>query len=165
MDLVQSDTGTFQLPQAVNGIVSTFALTLVPEYADVIHRASEALVRGRRFVILDFKVPDNWLARLAPLFVLATSPFGVSLDLANRHPWEAPRKYFSDVYFAELYGGFACLAAGEFFRSPNPADASLENGGFSVRPNSSTMRSPTQIGGFSEGWNGGQGRNRTAKGH
>ena len=76
----------------MNGIISTFALTLAPELEDVIRRGSEALAQDGRFVILDFKLPNNRLAALAPFFVWTTSPFGVSLDLASRHPWEALEK-------------------------------------------------------------------------
>jgi len=90
VELVQSDAASFEFPRAVNGIISTFAITLVAEYEHVIRAGSEALLPGGRFVVLDFKMPSNWLIRLAPLLVLTLRPFGVTIDLANRHPWEAP---------------------------------------------------------------------------
>ena len=40
-------------------------------------------------------------------------PFGVSLDLADRHPWESVARYLSGVSMTELYHGFAYLCAGE----------------------------------------------------
>ena len=113
VELVQSDAAKFQFPQQVNGVISTFALTLVPEYEEVIRAGSEALVPGGRFVILDFKLPSNWLARLAPVIIVTLRPFGVSLDLAGRHPWEALKKHFANVSLTELYGGIAYVATGE----------------------------------------------------
>jgi len=113
IELIQSDAAIFRFPAEVNGIISTFALPLVPEYESVIRAGSEALAVGGRFVILDFRIAANWLSRLAPLLVLTVRPFGVSLDLAPRHPWEALTKYFSHVSVVELYGGMAYVAWGE----------------------------------------------------
>ena len=42
MELVQSDAPSFQFSPRLNGVISTFALTLVPEYERVIHASSEA---------------------------------------------------------------------------------------------------------------------------
>jgi len=113
VELVHSDAAAFRFPPAVNGIISTFALTLVPEYESVIRAGSEALVPGGRFVILDFKLPENWLGRLAPLIVLTMRPFAVSLDLGTRHPWDALRAHFDSMSMTDLYGGIAYLAVGE----------------------------------------------------
>jgi ubiquinone/menaquinone biosynthesis C-methylase UbiE len=113
VELVQSDAATFQFPRGVNGILSTFAITLVPEYEGVTGAGSAALAPGGRFVVLDFKMPSNWLSRLAPLLVLALRPFGVSRDLAARHPWEAMEKHLARVQVTEKYGGIAYIAVGE----------------------------------------------------
>lgn len=111
--LVQSDAAFFEFPREVNGVISTFAITYVPEYENVIRAGSDALLPGGRFVILDFKMPPNWLARLAPLLILTLRPFGVTIDLTNRHPWEAMRKYLAHVSVTELYAGIAYIAVGE----------------------------------------------------
>lgn len=121
VELVQSDAGLFDFPSQVNGVISTFAITLMPRYEDVIRASSEALLPCGRFVILDFKFPSNWLARLAPLLVLTLRPFGATVDLANRHPWEAMGKYLSHVSVAELYGGIAYIAMGERDKRMIPA--------------------------------------------
>jgi demethylmenaquinone methyltransferase/2-methoxy-6-polyprenyl-1,4-benzoquinol methylase len=112
VELMQSDAATFPFPQRLDGIISTFALTHVAEYEKVIRAGSEALRPGGRFVILDFKLPSNWISRLAPLLVLTVRPFGVTIDLAARHPWEALKKYFADVTVRQLYGGIAYIAVG-----------------------------------------------------
>lgn len=110
---MNTNAAEFRFPPAVHGIISTFALALVPEYESVIRSGSQTLSAGGRFVILDFKLPSNWLRRLAPLLVLALRPFGVTLDLAVRRPWEAMRKCFDNVSMTELYGGIAYMASSE----------------------------------------------------
>ncbi|HSQ85586.1 MAG TPA: methyltransferase domain-containing protein, partial [Desulfobacterales bacterium] len=51
--LVQSDAAVFRFPEHVDGIISTFALTLVPEYDNVIQKGAIALSLNARFVIVD----------------------------------------------------------------------------------------------------------------
>lgn len=113
VELAQTDAATFGFPSGIDGAISTFALTLVPEYEEVIKRASRALKRGARLVVADFKEPAHWPMWIVTLGVLLTKPFGVSLDLAERRPWEVMRKYFSNVETTEAYGGFVYVAAGE----------------------------------------------------
>jgi demethylmenaquinone methyltransferase/2-methoxy-6-polyprenyl-1,4-benzoquinol methylase len=127
VELVQSDAATFQFPRRVDGIISTFALTHVAEYEKVIRAGSEALRPGGRFVILDFKLPTNWISRLAPLLVLTVRPFGVTIDLAERHPWEALKKYFADVTVHQLYGGLAYIAVGNSDIAKSTADSKQTN--------------------------------------
>ena len=113
VELVQADAASFDFPAGVNGIISTFALTLVPEFDRVIQNGSEALAAGGRWVILDLKLPSSWLARLAPWLVFLTKPYGVSLELAKRHPWESINKHLKNTSLTELYGGFVFIATGE----------------------------------------------------
>jgi ubiquinone/menaquinone biosynthesis C-methylase UbiE len=113
VELAQTDAAAFGFPAGIDGAISTFALTLVPEYEEVIKRVSRALNPGARLVIADFKEPDRWPMWIVRAGVLLTKPFGVSLDLAERKPWEVMRKYFSNVETTEAYGGFVYVAAGE----------------------------------------------------
>jgi len=113
VELVECDAGEYIFPDMVDGILSTFAITLIPEYDTVIWNGHNALAPGKRFVILDFKLPSNWLSFFAPLGVLITRPFGVSMEMASRHPWESIDKYLPNSTFKELYGGFAYIVAGE----------------------------------------------------
>jgi len=113
VQLVQADAAAYEFPQGIGGVLTTFALTLVPEYDAVIQHAAGALSLGKRCVVLDLKLPESmpmWLVRFG---VLVTRPFGVSLDLAGRHPWESIERYLVNVTFKELYLGFAYISAGE----------------------------------------------------
>jgi len=112
IELIESDAANFEFPPGLGGVFSSFALTLVPDYQNVIRRAVAALAPGRSLVVLDLKRPEHmpeWLVRLG---VLIASPFGVTLDLADRHPWEAMRRYCADVSVTEVYFGFVYIARG-----------------------------------------------------
>lgn len=113
VELVLSDAAKFRFPSKVAGIISTFALTLAPEFDTVIRNGCMALPPGRRWVILDLKMPSNRLSRLAPLFILFVKSFGVTRDLMLRRPWESMNKYLKNVSLSEFYLGFAYIAAGE----------------------------------------------------
>ena len=63
ISLVHADAADFNFPTEVDAILSTYALTQIPECAEVIARGA-APSRGGRRVVLDLKVPDNtpgWL--------------------------------------------------------------------------------------------------------
>jgi ubiquinone/menaquinone biosynthesis C-methylase UbiE len=113
IELVEADAATYRFPDEVQGILSTFALTLVPEYEQVIACAAQALAAGGRLVIADFKRPDNFPLGLVKLGVFITKPFGVTLDLTERKPWQAMAKYFPHVTITQLFGGCAYIAVGE----------------------------------------------------
>lgn len=113
VELLQGDAATFQFPAGVGGIISTFAITFVPEFDQVIQNGSEALATGGRWVILDIKLPSSWLAQLAPWLVFLTKPFGVSMELAERHPWESINRHLKNTSLTEIYGGFIYIATGE----------------------------------------------------
>jgi len=79
----------------------------------VFARAADALVPDGCLVVLDFRQPENWPLWLVRLGVFITRPFGVSLDLAVRKPWEVMKKHFPCVATKYLFGGFVYIAIGE----------------------------------------------------
>lgn len=113
IELVQSDAATYQFPSAVGGILSTFAITLIPQFDKVIQNGAKVLASGKHFVILDFKKPDKWPMWLIKVFVFLARPFGVSLDLTERHPWEFIDQHLTTVQFKELYFGLLYICVGE----------------------------------------------------
>ena len=67
VSLVQADAAGFDFPAEVDAILSTYALTQVPECAEVIAHGAAALSAGGRWAVLDLKVPGStpgWLAQL-----------------------------------------------------------------------------------------------------
>jgi ubiquinone/menaquinone biosynthesis C-methylase UbiE len=94
IQLVKSDMTDYVFPQDIDGIISTFALTLTASFDDVIRQGAQALLPDKRFVILDFKRPSGWFMQLiAPVLVkLLTGAFGGTIDMASRRPWESLKK-------------------------------------------------------------------------
>lgn len=112
VELIHQDAAEYEFPSAAHGILSTFALTLCPDFDDVICRGAEALSESGRWVVLDFKRPTTWARVLTPLLLATTRPFGVTLDLADRHPWESIDRYLQDAEVEERYFGFVYIASG-----------------------------------------------------
>lgn len=115
VELIKSDAAVYVFPAEADGILSTFALTLVPEFDDVIQRGSLALLPGKRFVILDFKRPTGWfMNKAAPLLArLLTGPFGGTMEMASRKPWQSLAKHLAPIQLTDLYLGGAYIAVGE----------------------------------------------------
>lgn len=112
-----SQARTSLLPSgARHAILSTYALTLVPSYDDVVHRGAEALVPGGLLVVIDIKAPRWWPKPVLRAIVLLFRPFGVTLDLRARHPWspwESLAKHLNLVVMEERCVGTTYIAAGE----------------------------------------------------
>jgi demethylmenaquinone methyltransferase/2-methoxy-6-polyprenyl-1,4-benzoquinol methylase len=114
--LLQADAAAFAYPPEVDGIVSTYAMSHVPESADAIAHGAEALSRRGRWVVLDLKVPDNvprWLSRIG---IAVGRPLGSIDEWVGRRPWDGLRAAMedelTDVSWSELFFGTAFLAAG-----------------------------------------------------
>jgi ubiquinone/menaquinone biosynthesis C-methylase UbiE len=110
---IQADAVRFRFPAGVNAILSTYALSLVPECAEVITRGCAALAPGGRWVVLDTMLPagpPGWLARAL------VRPFAGTDEWIARRPWEAIQAALhanlTDVALTDLYLGCLFLAAG-----------------------------------------------------
>jgi demethylmenaquinone methyltransferase/2-methoxy-6-polyprenyl-1,4-benzoquinol methylase len=113
VQLIQGDLAEYECPRGTGAIVSTLGLTLVPDYDGVVKRGATALRQGGRLAVFDLKRPAYWPEWLVRAAVSVNRPFGVSLDLATRHPWESVRQHLHEVEFQEFYGGALCLSVGE----------------------------------------------------
>jgi ubiquinone/menaquinone biosynthesis C-methylase UbiE len=113
VEFVQADIAKYDFPRDASGILSTLAITLVPEYDAVIRNAAESLAPGGRMAVLDFKRPERWPEPLVRLAAWLNKPYGVSLELAHRHPWESIRRYLHEVTYREYYFGGLYLSVGQ----------------------------------------------------
>jgi demethylmenaquinone methyltransferase/2-methoxy-6-polyprenyl-1,4-benzoquinol methylase len=112
VELVHMDASKYPFPDKVNGIISTFAITLIPEYEEIIRRGAAALGSDGRMVIVDLRKPDRWPLWIVNLMVWITRPFGTSLDIAERKPWLAMEKIFENTSHAIRFGGFVFITTG-----------------------------------------------------
>jgi ubiquinone/menaquinone biosynthesis C-methylase UbiE len=122
VSLVQADAADFDFPAGVDAILSTYAMSHVPECAKVIAHGATALSPGGRWVVLDLKVPDSTPAWLSQLGTATVRPFAGIDEWLMRRPWEAVRaalrKELTDLSWTELFFGTAFLGAGS--RAPTP---------------------------------------------
>jgi demethylmenaquinone methyltransferase/2-methoxy-6-polyprenyl-1,4-benzoquinol methylase len=116
IDLVLADAADFGFPSGVDGILSTYALSQVPECADVIAHGAAVLPAGGRWVVLDLKIPDNTPRWLTQLGIATAGRSGALEEWIARRPWEAiraaMRQELVDLSWTELCFGTAFLAAG-----------------------------------------------------
>jgi ubiquinone/menaquinone biosynthesis C-methylase UbiE len=122
VSLVQSDAAGFDFPAEVSAILSTYALSQVPECAAVIAHGAAALSEGGRWAVLDLKVPDNTPGWLTQLGTATVRPFAWIDEWVMRRPWAAIRaamqEELADPSWTELFFGTAFLAAGS--KRPGP---------------------------------------------
>jgi len=116
VELVHSDALAYQFPAGVNGIISTFAFSLIPETRQVIEKAANALAPGGRMALLDFQAPSSWPSWLISVGMAAIRPFAVTDEWLERRPWEtiksAMNEFLEDVSVVEMYLGVSYLIAG-----------------------------------------------------
>jgi demethylmenaquinone methyltransferase/2-methoxy-6-polyprenyl-1,4-benzoquinol methylase len=116
VSLVQADAVGFDFPAEVDAILSTYALTQVPECAAVIAHGAAALSARGRWAVLDLKVPGSTPGWLAHLGAATVRPFAAIDQWITRRPWEAIRTAMqdelADFAWTELSFGTAFLAAG-----------------------------------------------------
>ena len=116
VSLVQADAAEFDFPTEVDAILSTYAMSQVPDCGDVIAHGAAALSRGGRWVVLDLKAPDNVPRWLAQPGVALVRPFASIDEWIGRRPWETIRAAMedalTDLSWSELCFGTAFLAAG-----------------------------------------------------
>jgi ubiquinone/menaquinone biosynthesis C-methylase UbiE len=133
ISLVQADAAEFDFPTEVDAILSTYALSQVPECGDVIARGAAALSRGGRWVVVDLKVPDDaprWLKQIGTALV---RPFGSIEEWIARRPWDGIRAAMqdglADLSWTELVFGTAFLAAGSRGSTGTVDEPPQESGG------------------------------------
>jgi demethylmenaquinone methyltransferase/2-methoxy-6-polyprenyl-1,4-benzoquinol methylase len=113
IELVEADVKDYAFPSGLAGVLSTFAMSLVPEFDEVIRRGAGALRAGGRMALFDIKNPESWPDWMVRLTAWINQPFGVSVECADRRPWESITRYLREVRFCEYYGGYLYLSVGE----------------------------------------------------
>jgi ubiquinone/menaquinone biosynthesis C-methylase UbiE len=123
VSLVQADAADYAFPAEVDAILSTYALSHLPDCRGVIAGGARALNREGRLAVLDLKAPAKVPHALARLGVAVGRPFGAIDAWFARRPWEgvhaAMAEALDDLHWCELCFGTAFLATGApsaFFR-------------------------------------------------
>jgi ubiquinone/menaquinone biosynthesis C-methylase UbiE len=109
--LVEGNAADFSFPAALDGVICSYAISLMPNFSAVIQKSATALKDGGRMAILDVRGQSN-NRLLNKVLDLLIKPFGSSDDVLQRRPWEEMPKYLADVQITELYFGFLYFAVG-----------------------------------------------------
>ncbi len=112
VELIECDSRSFQFPEKLDGVISTFSLEFVPEYEAVIERATSAMSRGAPLALMGLKYPEQWPDWMAAAGIWFNRSFGVTKDHKDFKPWIAAEKYCQAAIFKELYAGSAYMWLG-----------------------------------------------------
>ncbi len=112
VELIEANVSRFEMPKGVDGILSTYAMSVVPDHDAVIKRCVQVLPSGGRLVLLDVKLTSGVPVFLTPLWMLLTKPFTGSHKASHRKPWKEMRKCLTDVQVRESRLGFVYLVSG-----------------------------------------------------
>ena len=113
VELVQSDFAEYDFPKEIEGVFATGALSYSPDYDNVIKKAHDALKKGKKFALLDFKMSKGPARVFAPLIIACTKPFSADEEYLKATAWKSMEKYFEKTTFQEGWGGFLYLSVGE----------------------------------------------------
>jgi demethylmenaquinone methyltransferase/2-methoxy-6-polyprenyl-1,4-benzoquinol methylase len=113
VELIHSDVARYDIPQGVNGVFSSFALALCPEFDRVVTNAYHALSSGGRFVELGLTRPKGILRWFEPLFRAAVRPFGDPKTYIDRRVWQSVEKHFDHADTRWFYLNMSYIVTGE----------------------------------------------------
>lgn len=102
----------FQIPDDTDGVLSTMAITMSPEYDQIIQKIATTLEKGKRLSIFELQKPNGWPEWLVKLMVKLLSPYGTRYEHTQRTPCNSIEKYFSGVSLQYQYFGSVCIAYG-----------------------------------------------------
>lgn len=116
VELVHGDALDYDYPNVVNGVTSTFALSLIPECDVVIQRAAQALAPGGRLALLGLQMPANWPGWLVDMAMAFIRPFALTEEWLERQPWQTIRRAvqdnLTDVNIEQRYLGTTYIISG-----------------------------------------------------
>jgi demethylmenaquinone methyltransferase/2-methoxy-6-polyprenyl-1,4-benzoquinol methylase len=116
VELVCADAARYEFPPNVDGILSTFALTLVPQCRRAVENGCRALRPGGRFSVLDMAWPDGWSFHWRHMVFFLRS-YGVTRGTLERRAWESVWKTMDEnltnVTLIRFWFDFMYLASGK----------------------------------------------------
>jgi ubiquinone/menaquinone biosynthesis C-methylase UbiE len=115
VELIQNDAARYSFPAQVDGIISTFALTFIPDCGRVIENGCKTLAHGRKWVVLDMAWPDGLPLGLRQILFFLPA-YGITADVIERRAWVTVRQtmeqHLVNVVYKPFWSGFFYLAQG-----------------------------------------------------
>jgi demethylmenaquinone methyltransferase/2-methoxy-6-polyprenyl-1,4-benzoquinol methylase len=109
--LICSDAATYSVPVAVDGVIFSLSYAVIPHHREALRHAWEQLRPGGYLVIMDAKLPSNFIGKLLHPFIVWTSKLTV-LGNPDILPWDELKELAEEVEMEELSFGtyYICRA-------------------------------------------------------
>jgi len=115
VELVCADARQYEFPENVEGVLSTYAMILIPNCGQLIGRACKVLSPNGKLVILDMAWP-----RYCPLWwrhvLFFLKSYGVTIEVLKMRPWDCVHKAMeenlSNITRKSYWFGFFYLSCG-----------------------------------------------------
>jgi ubiquinone/menaquinone biosynthesis C-methylase UbiE len=109
--LVHSDAVSYNVPEAVDGIIFSLSYAVMPHHREVLHHAWEQLRSGGHLVIMDAKLPSGMIGKFLHPFVIWTNKLTV-LGNPDIRPWDELRELCAETEMEEVSFGtyYICRA-------------------------------------------------------
>ena len=112
VQLVESDMADFAIPEHTDAVLSTAALTMSPEYDQIIQYVANTLEAGKRMSIFEFKKPEKWPEWLVDVTLSLLKTYGVRKAHTKRIPWKSMEQHFQQSEMKEYYFGAVYVCSG-----------------------------------------------------
>ena len=109
--LIRSDAASYSVPVVVDGVIFSLSYAVIPHHREALEHAWNQLRPGGYLVIMDAKLPSNFLGKLLHPFVIWTSKLTV-LGNPDIRPWDELKELADDVEMEEVSLGtyYLCRA-------------------------------------------------------
>jgi ubiquinone/menaquinone biosynthesis C-methylase UbiE len=109
--LIRSDASAYTVPAPVDGVIFSLSYAVIPHHREALEYAWDQLRPGGHLVIMDAKLPSNFLGKLLHPFVFWASRLTV-LGNPDIRPWDELRELAGEVCMEELALGtyYICRA-------------------------------------------------------
>ncbi len=108
--LIAGDAAELSLPEPVDAVICTLAMSVIPGYQETLQRAVDVLRPGGVLAVGDVRLSDRpWARLLNPLADLVG--FAGVTDMA-RQPWEQMAALLDAFHYHDFFMGFLYVASG-----------------------------------------------------
>jgi ubiquinone/menaquinone biosynthesis C-methylase UbiE len=109
--LTRSDAASYNAPGAVDGAIFSLSYAVIPHHREALNRTWDQLRPGSYLVIMDARLPANFIGQLLHPFVIWASRLTV-LGNPDIRPWDELKELADDIEMEELSFGtyYICRA-------------------------------------------------------
>lgn len=107
--LVEKDIREYEPEESVSGVISTYALEMVPEHEELVETMAKHLIERGHMASLGLKHPESWPSWLVEVGIWLTRPFGVDRAYEDIRPFESMKAHLDVSEYTEFLMGAAYL--------------------------------------------------------